>query len=41
LIDEKHIIVLTIAKSSNLQASLDTLQTNIDLKQDTNSNFEN
>ena len=31
---------LTIAKTLNLQSSLDTLQTNIDLKQDTISNFE-
>jgi len=31
---------LTISKTLNLQSSLDTLQTNIDLKQDTISNFE-
>jgi hypothetical protein len=31
---------LTISKTLNLQSSLDTLQTNIDLKQNTISNFE-
>ena len=31
---------LTISKTLNLQSSLDTLQTNIDLKQDIISNFE-